>query len=133
MTRIILCLYMYWLLSAALPMKLLIWFLMMSINNHPTENAECFVKPSNIIVLVDISVITAYFVFKQSYPYVALCFAGTTKTVYILVTHKGTLAAYGMGAYMSTSGNPNEGDLPHLIPPMREVLRKRNSRPFFCN
>ena len=25
--------------------------------------------------------------------------------------------------YMSTSGNPNEGDLPHLIPPMREVLR----------
>ena len=24
--------------------------------------------------------------------------------------------------YMSTSGNPNEGDLPHLIPPMREVF-----------
>ena len=33
-------------------------------------------------------------------------------------------------AYMSTSGNPNEGDLPHWIPPMREILRKRNSRHF---
>ena len=33
-------------------------------------------------------------------------------------------------SYMSTSGNPNEGDLPHWIPPIREILRKRNSRHF---
>ena len=33
-------------------------------------------------------------------------------------------------AYMSTSGNQNEGDLPHWIPPMREILHKRNSRHF---
>ena len=31
---------------------------------------------------------------------------------------------------MSTSGNPNEGDLPHWSPPMREILRRRNSQHF---
>ena len=31
---------------------------------------------------------------------------------------------------MSTYGKPNEGDLPHWIPQMREILRKRKFATF---
>ena len=64
--------------------------------HQPPANRKCrmFIGAMDI----SLSSFTAYFVFRQSYPYVALCFSDTTKIVFILVELQRTLVAYGMGA-----------------------------------